>query len=178
MHGEQRVQRIDADESTAEPSDAPDRFPKIREIADAPVAPRADAIELDRHPPAAAVVFEKIRPERPPWHDDERHLLDARNLRARDIELEPVVADRQAAGHRERAASLAGDLAFGHTASLLDHAPARRRSERLLRPADLDLNRRLVLAHHEDRREQPLRLSALAQDERRLSRGIVLGRIA
>ncbi|MEY9443706.1 hypothetical protein ABIE82_001154 [Bradyrhizobium diazoefficiens] len=88
---EQHVQRIEADAVGPELFCEPDEIGKVGEIADAPVALRADAVELHGEQPAAV----EIAAEGALWRHDHRHLFGhALGIGQRQA----VVAERQAGG--------------------------------------------------------------------------------
>ena len=82
------MQRIEADAVGAETGGEFDQPFEIGEIADSPVARRADAVELDRQQPAAV----EIAAEGLGRRDDQRHVFGERGGIG---QLQPVDAFRQ-----------------------------------------------------------------------------------
>jgi hypothetical protein len=83
------MQRVQPDHVGALPGHAVDQRVQVREIADAPVARRAQRIQLHRRPPHAAAVAHRRRPVATPGRCDDH------GLAVEPVDPQPVVAGRE-----------------------------------------------------------------------------------
>lgn len=111
---EQRVQRVQADQVGALPGHAVDERFEVAEIADAPVARRAQCIELQRRPPDAAAVLHGG------WSVAAAGRSDEHRFAGKPVDLQPVVAGRERLGQLQRATAMRPGL---HVGLALAHKP-------------------------------------------------------
>ena len=90
LGGEQRVQRVDPDRARAELAGLPAERCQIAEIADAPVARAAQAIELGGEAPAARARLQRSAEMARLGRNDEADF----RARAGAADRQPVIAER------------------------------------------------------------------------------------
>ncbi len=93
---EQRMEGVEPHPVGAQRPCEFDQLLKVGEIADAPIARRADAVELHRQQPAAVEIAAECARRR----HDERHLLACRGCVRQS---QPIIADRQIGGPEDGA---------------------------------------------------------------------------
>ncbi|GMV56916.1 MAG: hypothetical protein AMXMBFR72_00370 [Betaproteobacteria bacterium] len=126
----QRVQRIQPHDVGTVPRGEIDHVDQVREIADAPVALRAQRVKLDRRPPDAAAERERRRQIAALGRDPQRRMTGTPRVQ----HFEPVITDRRHAvdGHRAR------DMRFAVDRISLDQRPVGRRKRAFARRAVLE----------------------------------------
>ncbi len=161
LGGEEGVERVDTDRARMEPGGSFGEEREIAEIADPPIAPGAERVELDREPPDAAAFAQRLRQIAGGRRDDQRHPALART----QSHLELMIAARQlrqpqAAPHHPMAGCIAGalrlrlaepDLAFVRPAVFRRQAPFDHGVDVIARCRDRDQDRGRLLRNDHDR---------------------------